>query len=112
MAKPIFGAPVITVQELQKLRQENSLHLLLDIRDDEEVITASITGAKHIPMHELVARKSELPKDRLIVVMCHHGGRGAVIVNAMRNGNAFNALNLEGGIDAWSREIDPSVPRY
>jgi rhodanese-related sulfurtransferase len=85
--------------------------LLLDVREAWEVQTASLPGITHIPMQEIPARLSELDAGREIVSICHHGGRSMqVAVFLERQG--LKVHNLAGGMDAWSREVDPSVPLY
>ncbi len=86
--------------------------MLLDVREPDEVVTAAIAGATHIPMAQIPARLNELPRDREIVVMCHHGGRSARIVRLLETHGFTEAINLEGGIDAWSQRIDPTIPTY
>jgi rhodanese-related sulfurtransferase len=63
-------------------------------------------------MNEIPQRISALPHDRAIVVMCHAGGRSARVTKYLNDNGFANAVNLDGGIDAWSEEIDPTVPRY
>ncbi|HEX8679525.1 MAG TPA: rhodanese-like domain-containing protein, partial [Chthoniobacterales bacterium] len=69
-------------------------------------------GAKLIPLGELSERLSEIPRDRDIVVHCHSGMRSAHAVQLLEKAGLSRAANLAGGIDAWSTEIDPAVPRY
>jgi rhodanese-related sulfurtransferase len=86
--------------------------MLLDVREPDEIVTASIAGATTIPMAEVPNRLGELPHDVPIVVMCHGGTRSGRVTGFL-NANGFpNAVNLAGGIDDWSERIDPSVPRY
>lgn len=85
--------------------------LLLDVREAWEVQTASLPGIQHIPMQEIPARVAEIDPAREIVSICHHGGRSMqVAVFLERQG--LKVHNLTGGMDAWSREVDPTVPRY
>ncbi len=63
-------------------------------------------------MSEIPQHLGELPADRPIVVMCHHGGRSAAVTDFLNANGYANAVNLGGGIDAWSIAIDPSVSRY
>jgi sulfur-carrier protein adenylyltransferase/sulfurtransferase len=86
--------------------------LLLDVREDEERETARIEPSIHIPMGEIEARKSELPTDRPIVVYCHHGGRSQMVAAYLEGEGFTTVINLQGGIDAWAAEVDPSIPRY
>jgi rhodanese-related sulfurtransferase len=102
----------ISVEELKRRREAGEPHLLLDVREPDEIATAALSGATTIPMAQVPDRIGELPHDIPIVVMCHGGARSGR-VTAFLNGNGFpNAVNLAGGIDDWSDRIDPSVPRY
>jgi adenylyltransferase/sulfurtransferase len=85
---------------------------LVDVRLAWERELAALPGGRWIPMHELADRFAELPRDRLLAVYCHTGGRSAVAVDYLRQRGFPRAANLAGGIDAWSRQVDPSVPRY
>ena len=85
--------------------------LLLDVRELWEVETARIDGALHIPMEAVPASLATLPRDREIIVVCHHGGRSLSIAMLLTHAG-FDAANLAGGIDAWARDVDPSVPAY
>ena len=102
----------ISVAELQARRAANEDLLLLDVREPDEVATASIGGAVTIPMRNVPVHLAELPTDRPIVVMCHHGGRSAHVTNFLNANGYPNAVNLDGGIDAWSLHVDPTVARY
>jgi len=102
----------ISVSELKRRRDADEDLLLLDVREPDEVARASIGGATAIRMSEIPLRVAELPKTRPIVVMCHHGGRSASVTNFLVANGFANAVNLDGGIDAWSTQIDRSVPRY
>ncbi len=88
--------------------------LLLDCREPSENATAQIAGAKLIPMKTISERLSDLEPFRggRIVVHCHHGGRSARVATWLRQQGFANVQNMTGGIDAWSLEIDPAVPRY
>ncbi|MGH9441204.1 MAG: rhodanese-like domain-containing protein [Thermoanaerobaculia bacterium] len=86
--------------------------VLLDVREEFEREIAAIEGSLWIPMREIPSRAAELPRDREIIVFCHHGGRSAqVAMYLLRNGHS-NVRNLSGGIDAWSTVVDNSVRRY
>ena len=82
------------------------------MREPVEHATASISGAVLIPMREIPGRMTELDRDKEIVVFCHHGSRSAMVVEFLRRQGFARAINLSGGIDAWSLEVDPTVPRY
>jgi rhodanese-related sulfurtransferase len=102
----------ISVQELKRRRDAKEDLVLLDVREPDEVATASIAGATVIRMSEIPLRLAELPHERPIVVMCHHGGRSANVTNFLNANGYPNAVNLDGGIDAWSGQIDPAIARY
>jgi adenylyltransferase/sulfurtransferase len=102
----------VTVSELkQRLEAQEPLELI-DVREPYEYEIARIEGAKLIPLRELAERIGELPRDREIVVHCHSGVRSAHAVQLLEKAGLPGAANLVGGIDAWSVEIDPDVPRY
>lgn len=88
--------------------------LLLDCREPAEFAAAQIAGAKLIPMKSIPQRLGELEPYRSgrIVVHCHHGGRSARVTTWLRQQGFENVQNMAGGIDAWSQQIDPTVPRY
>jgi rhodanese-related sulfurtransferase len=86
--------------------------VLLDVREDDELEKASLSWAKHVPMARVLERLAELPTDRPIVVMCHGGSRSNRIAQYLRQNGYSDVANLTGGIDAWSEQIDPSVPVY
>lgn len=84
---------------------------LLDVRRADEIAICSL-GGLHIPLHELEKRYEELPRDKKpLIVYCHHGVRSLYATQFLKY-HGYDALSLAGGIDLWSLEIDPSVPRY
>ena len=86
----------------------------IDCREPSEYETCHIAGATLLPMSELTTRVAELEphKHREIIVHCHHGGRSLRVANWLRKNGFEKARSLAGGIEQWSLEIDPSVPRY
>lgn len=107
-----MNIPTITVEELKKLRDAKTSHTLLDVREQDEFDTARIEGSILIPLQQVPQRLGELEKDAKIVVHCHHGGRSARATGFLLQNGFKDVSNLEGGIDAWSDRVDPSVPRY
>jgi adenylyltransferase/sulfurtransferase len=86
---------------------------LIDVREPTEWEIAHIEGARLIPLNELPERLAELPQDGDIVLHCHHGVRSMRALARLRDHAGFTRVkSLRGGIDAWSLEIDPKVPRY
>ena len=105
-------ADSISVQALDAWRRENTPHLLLDVREAPELAICGVTGAIHIPMGDVPGRIEELPQDIPLVVMCHHGMRSQRVMQYLRNAGWDNAINLEGGIDAWADQVEPGMQRY
>jgi rhodanese-related sulfurtransferase len=105
--------PEITPEAFLKLRSEPNPPVLLDVREPWEVETASISGATNIPMGEITSRAhTELDPDQPIVVLCHHGQRSLSVAMWLRNQGFDHAQSLAGGIDHYSRTVDPKVPLY
>ena len=102
----------IDVQALHKIMEGEGTWTLLDVREPYEVEVASIEGATLMPLGELPARVEELDRNREIFVFCHSGVRSARATEFLRSAGFPKVANVAGGIDAWSEEIDPSVPRY
>lgn len=98
-------------KKIDKWIKEGKEFNFLDVRRDDERETVNLGGI-HIPLHELEARYNELPRDKKpLIVYCHHGVRSLYATQFLKM-HGFDALSLRGGIDAWSIEIDPNVPRY
>ncbi len=86
--------------------------LLVDVREDDEVATCRIEGSRHIPMRQVPENLATLPRDRPLLVICHHGGRSMRVTQFLRANGFGQATNVAGGIDAWAGQIDPAMPRY
>jgi rhodanese-related sulfurtransferase len=86
--------------------------LLLDVRDPAELALARLPQAVHVPMRDIPARLAELDPERPTVVMCHTGVRSRHVTGFLLASGFKQVYNLAGGIDAWSTELDPEVPRY
>jgi len=86
--------------------------LLLDVREPWEWEAARIAGSQHIPMREVPARVGELDRGREVVAICHHGGRSQRVAMFLEKNGFSRVHNLQGGVDAWSRTVDPAVPLY
>jgi rhodanese-related sulfurtransferase len=106
------GQDSISIRQLAELQRDHTAHIVLDVREADELATCRIGGAMHIPMSEVPSRLADLPLDVPIVVMCHHGARSMSVVKYLHRAGRENAVNLDGGIDAWARQIDPSMQRY
>lgn len=104
----------ISCQSVKELIDAGEHFLLLDCREADEYAVARIDAARLLPMSEIQQRLSELDADRQrqIVVHCHHGGRSLRVANWLRQNGFSGAQSMSGGIDEWSLNIDPQVPRY
>lgn len=102
----------MSVKELHQRREAGEQIILLDVREQNEVDYCRIAGAIHIPMNQVPARMNELHPQDTIVVHCHKGGRSMQVCHFLERHGYKDVSNLEGGITAWSLQIDPTVPRY
>lgn len=103
----------IAPEELKALQDMGTEIVLLDVREPWELETAKIAGSKHIAMGDVPARfNQELDPDEHIIVICHHGVRSMNVTAWLRQQGFEKAQSLRGGIDRWSRQIDPRVPLY
>jgi monothiol glutaredoxin len=101
----------ITAAEVAQHQNAGKVFEFLDVRTPQERDTASISGATLLTPEES-SRVEGLSKDTMLVFHCHHGGRSQSAAEHFASLGFTNVWNLTGGIDAWSREVDPSVPQY
>ena len=85
---------------------------LLDVRVEWEFQTAHIEGSLLIPIGQVASRIAELDSTAETVVICHHGGRSMQVAGLLEQLGFPNVINLAGGVDAWARSVDPSMPVY
>lgn len=112
----LFPVKGISVVELDQMRRSNEAVVVVDVREQVEREIASIPDTVHIPMNEVPVRLEEI-RDLLddetdLVVMCHSGQRSLMVARFLQQNGFGSVFNLTGGIDAWSREVDPKVSRY
>jgi monothiol glutaredoxin len=105
------GVKVVSPRELKALLDSGAVKELFDVRTPKERETASIAGSRLLD-DAAMAYIEGLPKDTPIAFFCHHGGRSQNAATHFLGKGFKNLYNIAGGIDAWSREIDPSIPRY
>ena len=102
----------ISPSELDRSCRAGELWQILDVRETWEHNIAAINGSMHIPMGELPSRLAELQLDKPVAVLCHSGVRSAHVAGFLAGRGFERVANVTGGIDAWSAEVDPSLPRY
>jgi rhodanese-related sulfurtransferase len=104
----------IDVRAVKSKLDANEDFLFVDCREPDEHATANIAAAKLVPMSAITERLNELEmhRDKSIVIHCHHGGRSMRVTRWLRENGFDKAQSMAGGIDLWSQEIDPNVPRY
>lgn len=104
---------IISAQELKQRLAEGGKFRLIDVREQNEYDYARIEGAELLPLSEFQARyQQELAPEDDLVIYCHHGIRSAQACMFLESKGYEKTTNLAGGIEAWSVEVDPSVPRY
>ena len=90
--------------------------VVLDVREDNELRAAAVKPdgfeLVHIPMNEIPGRLGQLDPGRAVAVLCHHGTRSQRVAMFLQAQGFDTLANIAGGIEAWSQELDPSVPRY
>lgn len=93
-------------------RMDDEDFIILDVREEYEIEAASVRKFVHIPMREIPARMDELPQDKSIAVMCHHGSRSARVTQFLEQQGFDNVANIRGGIEEYASSTPSEVPRY
>ncbi len=109
MSEPI---PQIDPVEVRRRLVDGENLLLLDCREVEEVDAAALDGAVHIPMGDIPANLQRLDPETPTIVFCHQGVRSLSVTHFLLQQDFDEVHSMRGGIDAWSRTVDPSIPRY
>jgi rhodanese-related sulfurtransferase len=105
----------MTPAEVKRRLDAGEKLFLIDVREQSEYATARVDGSQLIPMNTVPAALNDLEAkddEGLLVVFCHHGMRSANVTQWLRGQGLRNVTSMSGGIDQWSTDIDPSVPRY
>jgi rhodanese-related sulfurtransferase len=102
----------ITPCEVKDRLDRGEKLLLVDVREAWEHAQCHIEGAALIPMGTIPANLQQLDTDEDVICYCHHGMRSLDVANWLRHQGVKSAKSMAGGIDRWSTEIDPKVPRY
>jgi len=103
-------ADEISVQELKSWQDQGRSFTLVDVREPHEYDHVNL-GGKLIPLNTVLARQSEIPREGVVVVQCKVGGRSRQAIESLKAAGYNNLLNLAGGIVAWQKEIDTTLPR-
>ncbi len=111
-AEPTYDGPEVNATELARELKENSGLVLIDVREPLEWEICHIDGTTLIPLEQLPERLNELDGHKEIVTHCHTGVRSMRALEILRAAGFSRVRSLAGGIDAWSTDVDPSVPRY
>jgi len=104
----------ITPVELAAWRADPSraTPVLVDVREPWEFDHCRIEGSLPLPLSQLPARRTELPEDRPLVLVCHHGNRSQQAAMWLLRNGFTDVHNLSGGVEAWAQDVDPAMPRY
>ena len=104
----------VSATELAGLLKLQDAPRLLDVREPEEFEMCALPGARLAPLGQIPALISQIAdwKNEPVVVYCHHGIRSMHAIHFLTEAGFTDLANLSGGIDAWSREVDPNLPRY
>jgi rhodanese-related sulfurtransferase len=107
--------PSQLAQWLESVRSHGN-PVVLDVREPSELQVASVTADGFellcIPMGVIPPRLSELDPEQPIACLCHHGGRSMQVASFLKARGFTHVANIAGGINAWSTELDPGIPRY
>jgi rhodanese-related sulfurtransferase len=105
----------VSAKEVKQRLDSGETLFLIDVRQPEEHAIARIPGSELVPMNSVPSAISSLDEKAdqgTLVVFCHHGVRSANVVNWLRGQGVTGVQSMAGGIDSWSLDVDPSVPRY
>jgi len=102
----------ITPADVQARLEQGEKLVLIDVREPWEYALCRIEGAKHVPLGTLAASLETVPDVDEVICYCHHGMRSLDAAAWLRFQGIERAKSLAGGIERWSIEIDPQVPRY
>jgi rhodanese-related sulfurtransferase len=112
MTEDLLANIAITPREVKDLLARDPKVLFVDVREQWEYLTARIAGSVLIPLGEIPSNLQRLENAEQVVFFCHHGMRSLDAAAWLRSQGVERARSMTGGIERWSTEIDPSVPRY
>jgi rhodanese-related sulfurtransferase len=112
MDQPEYPLEVTVAEASDLIKASPGKVCILDVREPFELAICQLPGAEHIPMQQIPARAAALPRDRHLLVLCHHGIRSRQVTRFLRAQGFTAVSNIAGGIEAWAAELDPAMPRY
>ncbi len=112
MPEDLLANIEVTPRQVSERLERGDKFLFVDVREKWEYETARIAGAVLIPLREIPAHLPQLAEARDIVFYCHHGMRSLDAAAWLRSQGVEGARSMSGGIDRWTTEVDPLVPRY
>ncbi|MEM7278809.1 MAG: rhodanese-like domain-containing protein [Pseudomonadota bacterium] len=107
-----MSLPEISPMDLANQQKAGVSWTIVDVREPTELAIAALNDTLHIPMGEIPARQGELPTTGHLGVLCHGGMRSARVTEYLINQGFTNCVNISGGIDRWSCEVDSGIARY
>ncbi len=103
----------ITATEAHALAQaQPNQVLIIDVREPDELAICHVEGAQPIPMRQISGRLHELPRNRQLLIICHHGQRSRAVTQYLRSHGFPAVTNIAGGIAAWAEEVDSTLAQY
>lgn len=107
-----YSVKNITPLQLKELLSEDVRLLVLDVRETEELEICALPNFLHIPLGNLTREWEQLPRDHVIVTVCHHGRRSLQAAIFLKSRGFERVLNLYGGMQAWAEQVDPLMAQY
>ena len=86
--------------------------VLIDVRESWEYSTCHIEGSQLVPLQTVPSRVDEIPTDRDVVLVCHHGNRSQRVAQWLEQAGYTRLFNLRGGVESWATDVEPTMPRY
>jgi adenylyltransferase/sulfurtransferase len=103
----------ISVEETKRLLDtQPGATVLIDVREPHELAICRIAAAQHIPMRQIPEQLTTLPRDKHLLIHCHHGGRSLRVTEYLRANGFTTVSNVAGGIEAWAERVEPGMARY
>jgi rhodanese-related sulfurtransferase len=112
MSEDLLANIEVTPREVSERLERGDKFLFVDVREKWEYETSRIEGSVLIPLREIPANLQQLAGAREVVLFCHHGMRSLDAAAWLRSQGVEGAQSMSGGIDRWTTEVDPRVPRY